>query len=57
MNPLLAVVAIGAEALWLLYAPESARLKHLLWDPRFAKVRDARRGRERWPPRPRRPPR
>ena len=41
MNPLLAVVAIGAEALWLLYAPESARLKHLLWDPRFEKVREA----------------
>lgn len=41
MNPLLAVVAIGAEALWLLYAPESARLRHLLWDPRFEKVRDA----------------
>ena len=40
LNPLLAVVAIGAEALWLLYAPESARLKHLLWDPRFAKVRE-----------------
>jgi hypothetical protein len=40
MNPLLAVVAIGAEALWLLYAPESARLKHLLWDPRFARVRE-----------------
>jgi hypothetical protein len=41
MNPLLAVVAIGAEALWLLYAPESARLRHLLWDPRFEKVREA----------------
>ena len=41
MNPLLAVVAIGVEALWLLYAPESARLRHLLWDPRFEKVRDA----------------
>jgi hypothetical protein len=40
MNPLLAVVAIGAEALWLLYAPESDRLKHLLWDPRFEKVRE-----------------
>jgi hypothetical protein len=40
MNPFLAVVAIGAEALWLLYAPESARLKHLLWDPRFDKVRE-----------------
>jgi hypothetical protein len=41
MNPFLAVLAVGAEALWLLYAPESARLKHLLWDPRFAKVKDA----------------
>ncbi len=41
MNPLLAVLAVGAEALWLLYAPESARLKHLLWDPRFEKVREA----------------
>ena len=40
LNPLLAVVAVGAEALWLLYAPESQRLKHLLWDPRFAKVRE-----------------
>ncbi len=40
LSPLLAVVAVGAEALWLLYAPESARLQHLLWDPRFAKVRD-----------------
>ena len=41
MNPFLAVVAVGAEALWLLYAPESARLRHLLWDPRFEKVRSA----------------
>jgi hypothetical protein len=41
LNPLLAVVAVGAEALWLLYAPESARLRHLLWDPRFEKVREA----------------
>ena len=41
MNPLLAVVALGVEALWLLYAPESERLRHLLWDPRFEKVRDA----------------
>ena len=41
MNPLLAVVAIGAEALWLLYAPESARLRHLLWDPRVEQIRPA----------------
>jgi hypothetical protein len=39
LNPLLAVVAVGAEALWLLYAPESARLRNLLWDPRFERVR------------------
>jgi len=39
MNPFLAVVAIGAEALWLLYAPESGRLRHLLWDPRFEQVK------------------
>ena len=44
MNPLLAVVAIGAEAIWLLNAPESARLKHLLWDPRFAKAGAGRAG-------------
>jgi hypothetical protein len=47
MNPLLAVVAIGAEALWLLYAPESARLRHLLWDPRFEQVKDAMEREER----------
>ena len=39
LNPLLAVVALGAEAMWLLYAPESARLRHLLWDPRFEQVK------------------
>jgi hypothetical protein len=47
MNPLLAVVAIGAEALWLLHAPDSKRLRHLLWDPRFEKVREALLARER----------
>jgi len=41
MNPLLALVAIGAEGLWLLHAPESKRLRHLLWDPRFEKLRTA----------------
>ncbi len=41
MNPLLAVAALGAEALWLLYAPDSRRLRHLLWDPRFEKVKEA----------------
>jgi hypothetical protein len=41
MNPFLAIVAVGFEALWLLYAPDSSRLRHLLWDPRFDQVRQA----------------
>ena len=47
MNPVLAVAALGAEALWLLYAPDSRRLRHLLWDPRFEKVREAMLAQER----------
>ncbi len=39
MNPIPAVVAFGAEGLWLLHAPESKTLRRLLWDPRFEKVR------------------
>ncbi len=38
-NPIPAVVAIGAEGLWLLHAPENKTLRRLLWDPRFEKVR------------------
>jgi len=41
LNPVLALAALGAEAIWLLYAPDSKRLRHLLWDPRFEKMRDA----------------
>jgi hypothetical protein len=41
LNPVLAVAACGLEALWLLHAPDNARLKHLLWDPRFAKLKEA----------------
>jgi hypothetical protein len=41
LNPFLAVVALGLESLWLLYAPDSKRLRHLLWDPRFEQVRQA----------------
>jgi hypothetical protein len=40
LNPVLAVAALGLEALWLLYAPDSKRLRHLLWDPRFEEVRE-----------------
>ena len=38
-NPIPAVLAIGAEGLWLLHAPENKTLRRLLWDPRFEKVR------------------
>jgi hypothetical protein len=41
LNPLLAILAVGLESLWLLHAPDSKRLKHLLWDPRFDQVRQA----------------
>ena len=40
MNPVLAVAAVGLEALWLLHAPDSKRLRHLLWDPKFEQVRE-----------------
>jgi hypothetical protein len=41
LNPVLAVAAVGLEALWLVHAPDSKRLRHLLWDPRFEQVREA----------------
>ncbi len=47
LNPILAVVALGLEGLWLLHAPDSKRLKHLLWDPRFEKLRSALQAQER----------
>ncbi len=47
LNPFLAILAVGLESLWLLYAPDSARLKHLLWDPRFDQVRQALLAQER----------
>ncbi|MGZ7080848.1 MAG: hypothetical protein ACXVJT_15650 [Thermoanaerobaculia bacterium] len=34
-NPIPAILAIGAEGLWLLHAPENKTLRRLLWDPRF----------------------
>src|SRR6188472_3008592 len=39
LNPVLALAALGAEAIWLLYAPDSKRLQHLLWDPKFERIR------------------
>jgi hypothetical protein len=46
-NPIPAVVALGAEGLWLLHAPENKKLRKLLWDPRFEKVRLAIEAQER----------
>ncbi|HXI13719.1 MAG TPA: hypothetical protein VNM92_13910 [Thermoanaerobaculia bacterium] len=46
-NPILAAVALGAEALWLLHGPESSTLRKLLWDPRFDKIRLALETKER----------
>jgi hypothetical protein len=39
MNPLPALVTLGLEAIWLLNAPDSKRLRHILWDPRFESLR------------------
>ena len=47
LNPVLAVVALGLEGLWLLHGPENERLKHLLWDPRFDKLKKALQAQER----------
>jgi hypothetical protein len=47
LNPILGLIAIGGEALWLLHAPDSRRLRHLLWDPRFEKLRAAMEADER----------
>jgi hypothetical protein len=47
LNPVLAVVALGLEGLWLLHAPDNSRLKHLLWDPKFEKLQKAIQAEER----------
>jgi hypothetical protein len=47
LNPVLAVVALGLEGLWLLHAPDSKRLRHLLWDPRLDSLRKALEAQER----------
>jgi len=39
LNPLLALGAVGLEALWLLHGPESSLLRRLLWDPKLERVR------------------
>jgi hypothetical protein len=38
LNPFIAVAALGAEALWLLHAPESRALRRLVWDKKLDKL-------------------
>ena len=38
LNPLIAVAALGAEALWMLHAPGSSTLKRLVWDKKIEKL-------------------
>jgi hypothetical protein len=35
LNPLLAVITVGLEILWVVNAPSSKKLQELLWDPTF----------------------
>lgn len=39
LNPIVALVVLGAEGLWMLHAPESKSLRKLLWDPRYDQIR------------------
>jgi hypothetical protein len=41
LNPLLAVIVICLEVLWVVYAPGSKRLQQLLWDPQFDQNEEA----------------
>jgi len=41
LNPVLAVAACGLEAIWLLHGPDNKRLRHLLWDPRFSRLKES----------------
>jgi hypothetical protein len=40
-NPLLALGTLAFEGLWLLHGPDNARLRHILWDPRFERLKKA----------------
>jgi hypothetical protein len=35
LNPLLAIVTVGLEVLWVVNAPGSSKLREWLWDPQF----------------------
>ncbi len=38
-NPVVAVAALGLEAIWMLHAPGSRRLRERFWEPRIAEMR------------------
>ena len=42
LNPLLAIVTVGLEILWVVNAPGSKKLQEWLWDPSFDKEEQAR---------------
>lgn len=42
LNPLLAIVTVGLEILWVVNAPGSKKLQEWLWDPAFDKEEQAR---------------
>lgn len=42
LNPLLAVIVVGLEVLWVVNAPGSKRLQELLWDPTFDQQQQAK---------------
>ena len=39
LNPLIALGALGLEAIWLLHGPDNPKLRKLFWDPRLENVR------------------
>ena len=41
LNPLLAVITVGLEILWVVNAPGSKKLQELLWDPNFDEQQQA----------------
>jgi hypothetical protein len=42
LNPLLAIITVGAEILWIVNAPGSKKLQEWLWDPSFDQEEQAR---------------
>ena len=40
-NPLLGILTVGLEALWILHAPDSTLLRRFLWDPKFEQLSGA----------------